>query len=89
MTRKQALIELRDKVKAGDVKASHVASAFPEKGINSPYFTVRNICEGNSLDAAKALRIALGLPVPEKMHSDARLELLDILEALIAQEASE
>jgi hypothetical protein len=81
MTRKQALIELRDKVKAGD--ADDFGSIKPGWPIYRGY--AESAYRG-SLDAAKALRIALGLPVPEKMHSDARLELLDILEALIAQE---
>ena len=40
-----------------------------------------------SLDAAKALRVSiLPGPVPEKIHSDARKELLSILRALHSME---
>jgi len=79
--RKQALIDLRDKVKAGDFWG------FGEWGyLDGRVFDYGGKAHEGSLDAAKALRLALNLPVPEKMNSDARIELLDILEALIAQE---
>ena len=80
-TRKEALTMLRDKVKAGKWPQNLAWKIF---GIGVTGRVDR--AYRGSLDAAKALRIALGLPVPEKMHSDARLELLDTLEALIAQE---
>ena len=78
--RKQALIDLRDKVRAGDRSAS--IKGTPIKGYGHLY----EGCLNGSLDAAKALRLALNLHVPKKMHSDARIELLNILKYLIAQE---
>jgi len=85
--RTQALIELRDAVKVGGT--AKVAGCLGRMVIkNTPWDFASRVISAHkgSLDAAKALRIALGLPVPQKMHSDARIELLDIFEALIAQD---
>ena len=85
MTRTEALIELRDKVQAGSIPVSDLDAFIPVFGITTPSNDAHMAYRG-SLDAAKALRVSLYLPVPELMRSDARAELLDILNALIAQE---
>jgi len=93
--RKEALIDLRDKVTVGAWDSAEAAAIFAldqdeieqafGHALTSQMYRGYHAYAG-SLDAAKALRISLGLPVPEKMHSDARIELLAILEALIEQE---
>jgi hypothetical protein len=84
-TRKEALIELRDKVRAGRWNCDFPARGAIGLGSAKRVHNAIKAYHG-SLDAAKALRIALGLPVPPKMHSDARLELLGILDEQIAKE---
>jgi hypothetical protein len=83
MTRLEALKDLKAKVEAGEW-----FSGIAQHAISTPqeaYYHALGAYDG-SLDAAKALRIALGLPVPDKMHSDARLELLGVLGEVIARE---
>ena len=82
MTRKQALAELIAAFDAGtleSVSAEHIYIAFG-KHLQRRFWE----CWHGSLDAAKALRMSiLPGPVPEKIHSDAREELLSILRELI------
>ena len=81
MTRKEPLAELIAKVEAGTLVPVDLIVLEPEE-----HAWAQRAYDG-SLDAAKALRVSiLPGPVPEKIHSDARKELLSILRELIALE---
>ena len=85
MKRKDALAELIEKANAGFDPEGR-PSAF--KALRDPDRAAWALKAHNgSLDAAKALRVSiLPGPVPEKIHSDARKELLSILRALHSME---
>ena len=83
MKRKQALAELIAKVDAGEVVKSDLDAFIPVFGLTTDGNNALDAYRG-SLDSAKALRMSiLPGPVPEKIHSDAREELLSILRELI------
>ena len=92
MTRKEALAELIAKVEAGDnIAFADVEICFIRQDTIEYPICVDYVIQAyrGSLDAAKALRQAvLPWPVPKRMHSDACLELLTILRALHAMEAT-
>ena len=87
MTRKEALIALRDAVQAGMWQPVAAAAVFwlDPADCTENRENAENAYYG-SLDAAKALHEAvLPGPIPEFIHSDARKELLRTLEALISE----
>ena len=98
MTRKQALAELIAKVEAGNFDETDTTpakfNAFMRLAEDVLPLDVRFLqgkawqAYNGSLDAAKSLMMSmLPGPVPEKIHSDARKELLSILKALHSMEA--
>ena len=93
MTRKQALADLIAKVEAGEWIANGGGKdtwlAIFDAGMQTYHAYIYEAWCRNSLDAAKALRVAV-IPghVPEMIYSDARKELICILKELITSERS-
>jgi hypothetical protein len=83
MTRLEALKDLKAKVETGEWFPGIAQHAIPTP--QEAYYHALGAYDG-SLDAAKELRIALGLLVPDSIKSDARLELLCILDEIVDQE---
>ena len=59
MTHKEALQDLLEKIKAGTPTALDIATAFPKRGMETPYWFVRSICQNKDMNAARLLHEAL------------------------------